>query len=156
MFRRIASLILRPRGPESEVTVVASGDPSMEAAIAQARETLPIFWRCFEAGAADSFQLKAGLSTPNGATEHLWLYPSGWREGKVVAILANQPRDLVDVGAGDEVLVDPDRITDWGYAKNGRLYGAFTQRAALHELSRSMRRQLEAVLAPTPLEPEPD
>lgn len=153
MLRRLADMFLRPRPADGEVTVVESGAAALEAATAEARATLPIFWKVFDDDAADSYQLKVGLATPNGATEHIWIYPGGWRDEKVFGILANQPADLVDVAAGDEILVDPARISDWGYSKGGRLYGAFTQRATLDRLSRGTRRQVEAALSPTPLEP---
>lgn len=152
MLRRLVDRILgRAPGPD-EFTILDAGD--IDAAIAEARATLDIFWRKFEAREALQYQLKAGLTTPNGATEHIWIEPSERREGKVVGRLMNQPLDLEDVAVGDEVVVDADRISDWGYFKSGRLYGVFTQRALLDRQSPAFRRQAEAVLSPTPLEPE--
>ena len=153
MFRRILDSILRPR-TEFPVVVQDDDKADVDAAIAQARETLPLFWRKFEAGEADEFQLKAGLTTPNGATEHIWVRPSGWQDDKVIARLTSDPIDLEDVRAGDEVLIEPERISDWGYFKGGRLYGAFTQRAMLKYSEPKLRRQIEAALSPTPLEAE--
>jgi uncharacterized protein YegJ (DUF2314 family) len=152
MFKRFIDRMLG-RGP-GEFTIVPSGDAGVRAATAEARATLDIFWRKFDTGEADEYQLKVGLTTPNEATEHVWLAPSGWREGKVVGRLLSQPLDLPDVDAGDEVYVDPERISDWSYVKADKVWGAFTQRALLDQVSAEFRRQAEAAFSPTPLEPE--
>src|SRR5438045_472994 len=138
MLRRLAQMMLRSRRSD-DVAVLDRGNASMEAAIAQARETLPVFWRKFESGEAESYQLKAALTTPNGATEHVWIYTSGWRDERVVGVLASKPMDLGDISAGDEVLIDPERISDWVYFKQGLLYGGFTQRVTLNQLKPAMR-----------------
>ena len=156
MFKKLLDRILRPAAPADEFTVLRPGDEAVAAATAEARATLDIFWRKFESGEADQYQLKVGLTTPNEAVEHIWLSPSARRDGKVVGQLMNQPVDIEDVNLGDEIVVEMERISDWGYAKDGRLYGAFTQRALLDTLRPAMRRQVEAALAPTPLEPESD
>jgi uncharacterized protein YegJ (DUF2314 family) len=136
-----------------EFTVTEQGDAAIVEAVAAARATLPVFWTVFEARDADDFQLKVGLTTPAGATEHVWIAPSAREGGKVTGVLAVQPFDLDDVDLGDEVVFDGDRISDWSYFKNGLLYGAYTQRAMLDRLPRDTWRELEAVLSPTPLEP---
>lgn len=151
MFRRIADLF-KDRSPLDELVVVEAVDQAMNAAIDQARATLDVFWTKFDAGEADEFQLKAGLTTPNGAIEHVWLTVSGRHDGRIVGRLGNQPVDLVDVNIGDEIQVEPDRVSDWAYFKAGRQYGAFTQRAMLDRADPRTRRQIEAVLSPNPLE----
>jgi uncharacterized protein YegJ (DUF2314 family) len=156
MLGKLLDRFLRPAPPTDEFAVLKQRDEAVVAATAEARATLDVFWRKFETGEADQYQLKVGLTTPNEAIEHIWLSPSDRRDGKVVGRLMNQPVDLEDVNVGDEIVVEPQRISDWGYFKDGRLYGAFTQRALLDTLSPAMRRQVGAALAPTPLEPESD
>lgn len=136
-----------------ELTITEEGDSAIVEAVAEARATLPVFWSAFDARSAEDFQLKAGLSTPNGATEHVWIVPSARDGDKVTGVLAVQTVDLDDVDLGDEVVFEDGRISDWTYFKHGLLYGGYTQRAMLHRLPRHARRELEAVLSPTPLEP---
>jgi uncharacterized protein YegJ (DUF2314 family) len=131
-------------------SIVQEGD--LAEATAEARRTMPGFWSRFESGAADQFQVKAGLSTPHGAVEHVWVEPTGWQDGKLIGRLLTPPADLDDLFLGSEILVDPERLSDWAYFREGKLYGAFTQRALLPQLDRGSRRQLEAVLAPNPTE----
>jgi uncharacterized protein YegJ (DUF2314 family) len=148
MFGRFLDAVLGRNA--GSFTVTKSGE--LDVAIAQARDTLPSFWRRFEASAADEFEIKAGLTTPNGAVEHVWMTPCSWRDGKILCRLLSAPVDLEDVGLGDEVLVLPERISDWSYWRDGKLYGAYTERALLDRMDKGARRQLEAVLAPLPLE----
>jgi len=151
MVRWIADLF-KDRSQPDEIAVVEAADQVLNAAIDQAKATLDVFWTKFDAGEADRFQLKAGLTTPNGAIEHVWLTVSGRQDGRIVGRLGNQPVDLVDLNIGDEVQVDLNRVSDWAYIKEGRLYGAFTQRAMLDRADPRTRRQIEAVLSPNPLE----
>lgn len=142
------------RGTPSPFTITEKGDVTMDQAVATARETLPVFWSVFDAQSAEDYRLKAGLTTPNGAVEHLWFFPRARNEsGKVVAILMNQPRDIDDINEGDEVFFLEDRISDWSYRKNGLAYGMYTQRALLDRMPAEARREMEAFLSPTPLEP---
>jgi uncharacterized protein YegJ (DUF2314 family) len=153
MFGKLLKKILRPPPISDEFTVVQAGEASIEAATARAKATLDLFWEKFESGAADQYQLKVGLTTPNEAIEHVWIKPIERRDGRVIGLLMSQPVDLEDVSLGDEITIDPERISDWGYFKGGKLYGAFTQRAMLDQISPALRRRFEAALAPNPLEP---
>jgi uncharacterized protein YegJ (DUF2314 family) len=153
-MRGLSHRILRRRSEGVDYTINDPGDAAIEAAIAQARETLPTFWRVLAEGDASDCHLKVGLTTPNGAIEHLWIKPAERREDKVIGRLVSEPLDLEDVMIGSEVAVDLDRISDWAYIRNGRMFGAFTQRAMLHQIKPSARRRLAAALSPTPLESE--
>ena len=152
MFRKFLDRVLRPASPMGEFTIVKTGNETVEAAMARARDTLDIFWRKFESGEADGYELKVGLTTPNEAVEHLWIEPTERQDGKIVGRLLIQPVDIEDLNLNDTITVDPDRISDWGYFKGGKLYGAFTQRAMLDTMSSGLRRQIEAALAPDALE----
>lgn len=141
------------RRAPSEFTIIEKGDAAIVEAVANARESLPVFWSVFDAQTADDYQLKAGLDTPNGAVEHLWFIPRARSDsGKVVGILTVQPRDIEGLNEGDEVFFPEDRISDWSYRKGDLLYGMYTQRALLDRLPPQSRREMEAALSPTPLE----
>ena len=154
MFGKLFRNILRPAASPDEFTVVQTGEAALEAATVEARATLELFWQKFESRAAEQYQLKAGLTTPFEAIEHVWLKPIERRDGKILGVLISQPVDLADISAGEQITVDADRISDWAYFKDGKLYGAFTQRAMLDRISPKMRREIEAALAPTALEPD--
>lgn len=110
---------------------VAPDDAEMNAAIAQARATLPQFWAKFEAKPAgySQFMLKPGLPTVDGrGPEHIWVDVIERRDGKVVGRLANEPFHLGDLKFGSEVTFSPEIISDWGYSKGDVIYGHYTSR----------------------------
>jgi uncharacterized protein YegJ (DUF2314 family) len=129
-------------------------DEAMKTAIADALSSIDLFWSKFATPEPDvgPYQVKAGLTTPSGATEHIWMDVVAREGAKIRAVLANDPVNLPDVRGGDEVLVDADRICDWGYWKNDRLYGGFTMRAMLPHLTPREQAQGLAALSPQPFE----
>jgi hypothetical protein len=62
--------------------------------------------------------------------------------------------DLPQLRYRDEITVETSKSSDWTYTKGGKQYGGFTIRAMLSGANPEERREIEAALAPTPLEPE--
>lgn len=137
-----------------DLIVVPVEDPQVDAAIAEARKTLPIFWGKFDANLAgyDRFALKVGLPTGGGAEEHIWMNVVSRSGGKVVGELANEPYDLGELKSGSRVEVDEALISDWQYQKGGKLYGHFTARALLPRANAAQRAEAAELFAPQPLE----
>jgi uncharacterized protein YegJ (DUF2314 family) len=137
------------------VTTVSADDSKVNAAIAQAQATLPVFWTRYDARdpAASEFRIKAKLSTPHGGVEHIWVDVTGHDPAGARGTLANDPEDLGALKFGSPVTVEPARISDWMYLKGGKIYGGYTIRALLDRGSPEERRKVEAMLPPTPLEP---
>nr|WP_249778231.1 DUF2314 domain-containing protein [Phenylobacterium glaciei] len=127
----------------------------MKAATAESLRSLPDFWAKFDAHepTRTNFYVKVGLPTDHGGVEHVWVEVLSHSGAMIMGRLDNDPEDVRAMKAGAEFRVDPARISDWMYAKDEKFYGAFTTRAMAPRISAAQRKEAEALLAPTPLEP---
>jgi uncharacterized protein YegJ (DUF2314 family) len=129
-------------------------DPIFDAPTAEARSTLPVFWRHLAKDrGVEQALVKIGFPTAHGGVEFLWVGLTGFSDTSVRGKIVNEPEDVPNIHAGQPYEADISKITDWAYFKGGRSYGQFTTRVMLKAASPEERKaQLEA-LAPTPLEP---
>ena len=129
-------------------------DSKIIAAKADAIWTLPIFWAKWSAkppGYSD-FALKVAFKVKDHGSEHIWARPLSRAGAELVVRLANDPAYLSGLKLGSVVKVVESDVSDWAYARDGKLYGHFTTRALLGAADPAERAELERVLAPTPLE----
>lgn len=143
--------------PEPAFVEVAKDDARMNAAIAEAKGSLPQFWDRFKAGGPDysDFMVKAGMPAAAGdGVEHIWIDLDAYADGRVKGRLANDPLYLGDeLKYGSPVEFAEDIVSDWGYAKGEITYGHFTTRVLMAS------QEPDATLAdyglsPTPIEAE--
>ena len=101
----IPSLSVAQQG--DPVTEFSTEDDRMNAAMEQAKTTLPVFLANVTDGEGNSLpntSLKVAFPTPSGA-EIIWVSPFLWDGGvNMAGILANQPNFMGDLNAGDVVL----------------------------------------------------
>ena len=131
-------------------------DPRLDAAISEARASLPTFWSKFDrrkAGEGD-YLVKAGMKTTGGGTEHIWMDVLDHSADKITGRLANEPEHLSGLSIGSQVEVDVRDVSDWAYSRDGKFYGHFTTRVLSERMPPDVRAQADRMLAPTPLEPE--
>jgi uncharacterized protein YegJ (DUF2314 family) len=116
------------------------GDPEMQQAYEQARDSFRYFWREIAwdrrrivpvlGMAAIKAPFTDGASQPGSGdapeVEHMWLTDIDFDGELVSGVLGNEPNWLTSVRAGDAVRIPLDRISDWMYVKSGVAYGAFT------------------------------
>lgn len=135
-----------------ELMEFSTEDARMNAAVAEARRTLPVFWRRYDNGDGTSFSLKAHFEAPNGGREHLW-FSNIKRDGaRLTGVLDNDPSWVTSLSRGQTVTFTEDQISDWTYEKGGRMWGGFTLRVMLARLQPTEAAELRAYLSPTPLE----
>ena len=111
-------------------------DAQMNAAIAKARATLPLFLANAldaDGNGVDVALIKVGFPTTNGGgmdVEHVWVSPFARRDdGSFTGLLANEPAALGDLTAGDPVAFTVEMITDWHMtAPSGLYWGSYTSR----------------------------
>lgn len=120
----------------------------------QAQQTLPAFWGAYDSDAAvrETAMLKVGLTTYGGGTEHIWAGEIRREGDEVRGRLLNHPEHLPGVRRGTELVIHPHKVSDWGYVKNDRLWGAYTNRASLGIMPKRDAAEMRAWLSPTPLE----
>lgn len=127
---------------------VAEDDAAMNAAMDEARASLPQFWSRFDArgdGARTDFMVKAGMPAAGGGVEHIWVDLDGHTDGQVKGRLANQPL------YGSPVEFSEAIVSDWGYSNGDVLYGHFTTRVLIAKQGDSLG---DYGLSPTPIESE--
>ena len=155
----VAALSIAPSivacAPREEVLWTAADDAVINAASAEALKSLPDFWAKFDAHepTRTDFYVKVGVPTDQGGVEHMWTAVLSHSGDMIVGRLENEPEQVSGMKAGAEFRVDPARISDWMYAKDGKSYGAFTTRAMAPRMSPAQRKEGMAMLAPTSLEP---
>ena len=141
---------------EEALIYTSADDVAVDAAVKEARRTLPVFWTKFDAQAPGygAFALKVGLDADGTRMEieHIWVDNLARANGKVFGHLANEPVALAGLSEGSRVEVEASRITDWQYAKDGKLYGHFTTRALSPKANAEQRALTAELFAPTPLE----
>ena len=139
--------------PAAEDKVVNFGedDAEMNAAIAAARKTLPVFWKHLQAKPDEASSLKVGLATSNGH-EHIWVSDIEAKGDKITGRLANDPDNLPGLKLGSPVSFTESQISDWAYAKNGKLYGHYTTRVVIKHIDPAEAAQVRAMLSENPVE----
>lgn len=127
-----APLLSQPTSEREDVVPVAASDQAMNAAIAEARRTLPAFLEVVEAPppGVDSIAFKY----PLGGWEHIWVTDVERRGGVLVGRLDNEPmQDQFRLGQPVEVPID--QVSDWAYrGADGTMRGHHTTRVILSRI----------------------
>jgi uncharacterized protein YegJ (DUF2314 family) len=124
----------------SKVFMFDGDDPEMRSASEQARATFRYFWReiAWErrriVPALDLAAVKAPFSDGEEAApvegqpqvEQMWLGDVDFDGRRISGTLLNAPNWLTSVKEGDTARFRLGEITDWMYAIEGKVYGAYT------------------------------
>lgn len=137
----------------SNVVIFDNADPVMQQAYANARSTFRYFWREITwenqrvVPALDFAYLKAPFSDGpwTKATSHkpeaeqMWFGEIDFNGQYVSGVLLNSPNWLASIKQGDPVRLPINQITDWMYAINGEVFGAYTVNLLRSRMSRKER-----------------
>lgn len=135
-----------------EIVEFRAEDAAMNAAIAEAKASLPVFLARLDAGALQSADgLKVGFHTDQGR-EHIWVDHIARKGDELTGMLANEPNWMPGLHQGSTVTFDPALVTDWSYEKDGKLWGNYTTRVMLPSLSPEEAEAVKANLSDTPTE----
>lgn len=134
----------------------AENDAAMNAAIAEARRTLPVFWRRAADAGTSRPLVKVAVPADDGANEYMWIAEARPTGAGYAGVLLNQPRLIAGLAPGSTVSFTEGQIVDWAYESGGRLWGAYTQRVMLEQLDPAAAARHRAYLSETPLEPKTD
>lgn len=133
---------------DRHMTYVAEDDVQVNAAMDEARKTLPYFWATKKVAAANTsdFDLKVGLPTPDGSKEHIWVNNVERRGTEISGVLANNPADLGDLKFGQTVTFTKEQISDWAFMRDGKLYGHYTTRVMFSMMSKEEATYVKSLL----------
>jgi uncharacterized protein YegJ (DUF2314 family) len=115
---------------------VERDDPEMTAAIAKARATLPQFWRVFDHPdhGERNFALKVAIRDGK-QTEHFWANDLVRTNGHTMGTINNDPNLVKNVKLGERIVIPEADISDWTYARDGKMIGNYTLRALFKKMS---------------------
>lgn len=122
-----------PRPIKENVIAYHTRDEAMTAAKNKARETLPRFRELIDAKTAGTYTVKFPL-TQNGATEHIWMQLSDYRDDVYYGRLANAPVNGNQYKKGDRMQIAESDVEDWMVNTGAELYGGYTARVMLSEM----------------------
>ncbi len=156
---------LAQRGADSPVTTTRSGEPSIityktgeqkiDQSIANARAHLAYFWdhHLNPRPGERTFTLKVAFPVTNAAgakgREHIWvLYPT--RNGATFTGRLDNDPDMMPGKSGDTVTFTEDMVTDWGFARNGKMIGFYSTRAMLDDAPPAEAAKIRMMLGENP------
>ena len=123
-------------GDDPPIVGVRAADAEMNAAIARARETLPMFWASCDAPKPTETGHALKVRFDVGAeVEHIWVsdvkrLPDGDYSGR----FANEPSDLLGENIGDQVEFKQADISDWMFMRNEKVVGGETIKPLLKSM----------------------
>jgi uncharacterized protein YegJ (DUF2314 family) len=118
--------VIRREGEPDYVT--AFDEQRMEAAISEARSTLPTFIEALESRDEDrdAFAIKKGFPYGEDGEEFIWITDVRRSGDGFVGRVNNEPVNAVGVELGETVHVARDELADWMFMLHGKLQGGYT------------------------------
>ena len=132
---------------EDPVINVPDEDAAMNAAIAKARAALPAFWAAMADPAPDTegYALKVAIRDGDNV-EHFWASDIQRQDGRISAVIANEPQTVRTVQEGQRIDVPESDISDWRYKRKGKIVGNETMRVLLNYMPAEEAAQYRAML----------
>lgn len=134
---------------KSPVVYAPAVDAAMSAASTEAQRTFKYFWRELTweqrriIPGLELSAIKAAFADPGGKVEeveHMWLGDVTFDGDVLEGTLLNRPNTVRSVRAGDRVPLARDRLEDWMYTMEGRVYGGHTIQVLRGRMTSEARR----------------
>lgn len=114
--------------PQDGVVMIHNEDPGMQEAIRRARAGLEEFLALAREQPAGTSQFTVKVAIRGGGmTEYVWVVPFRATAGGFEGVLRNEPQFAPHLRLGQNVTFTREDIADWGYKRDGRHFGYFTQ-----------------------------
>ena len=126
------------------IVPVRADDQQMEAAIKQARSTLPHFFQAMANPKPNqkSFLVKVAFRRDK-VEEHIWVADLSFAGKTPRGVVANEPK-IKGIRFMEHVSFDRADVSDWMYLQDGRLIGGYTTRLIRGRLSPEERKEFDA------------
>jgi len=133
------------------VIKVETGNKTMAAARAQAKETLPKFWKAKSEtmSGKSAFSLKVAITDDNGI-EHFWVGEISRLGDRFEGRIDNEPDTVKSVSFNQRYEFGADQISDWMYKQNGKIYGGYSIRVLAEMAPEEQREGIRSMLAYEP------
>lgn len=137
------------------VITYEQSDSAMNAAQAKARVQLGAFFDNVldtEGNLTADAGVKVAVPVEGGGVEVIWVSPFGMQDGAFVGLLANRPQSIKDKQVGDPITFSEAQVRDWYiYGDDGKMYGSYTTRVMLADMSASSAARVREMLSPSPV-----
>ena len=140
------SCSLSSQGNYDPVINFTNGDADMNAAIAKAQETLPLFMEAFQSPTPTQADFSIKVRFPyggNGAAEHIWINDLTYNNDLFEGTIGNNPVYVKELKYGDHVTIKTSDITDWMIIDGGKLLGGYTIHVIHNRMSESERERTD-------------
>ncbi len=122
------------RGDEPLIFSLTDDDAEMNAAIESAKETLADFDKALIDSGNENFALKISFDVRD-KVEHIWAVNIEKIDDEYLGIIDNIPNSVTEIKLNNKIEIEKNRISDWMFSKNGKLYGGFTIRVLRNRMS---------------------
>jgi uncharacterized protein YegJ (DUF2314 family) len=96
--------------------------------------------------------VKVAVALADGRVGDVWVTPKAQHNGEWVGIVADQIGNLPDLELGERVTFGEAEVRDWYfYGRNGKMYGNFTTRHMMDNMTPSTAAMIAQVLSVTPV-----
>lgn len=122
-----------------DVEAVSSDDKEINAAIARAQETLPVFIDQLENPISTYTNSMIKVRFPydaKGSAEHMWMGNLSYSDSRFTGVLGDKPIQVKDIHQGDTLTIDAKDVTDWVLIKeDGTMLGGFTMHVFISRMT---------------------
>jgi len=122
------------RGEEPVIYSLNEDDKEMNSAMEFAKKTLNDFDDALDNLENENFALKIRFDVDD-KTEDIWAVNIGKIDGKYFGNIDNLPNSITEIKLNNKVRIEKEKISDWMYSKNGKLFGGFTIRVLRDRMS---------------------
>ena len=139
-------------GPGDDIVQFVQQNTEMNAAIAQAKASLPVFLARLDANQIQpTDSLKVGFPAGEGH-EHIWVNQIAREGDQLTGVLANEPNAMPGQHRGSVVVFPIALVSDWSYEKDGKRWGNYTTRVMLPYIAPEEADAVRESLSDTPTE----
>ncbi|OXB16261.1 YegJ family protein [Flavobacterium reichenbachii] len=128
------------RKDQPDIYNVQKEDHEMNKAIAEAKKTLPEFYKALENNNPDynAFAIKVRFDAGNDA-EHMWINGLFKKNEDYFGIVDNLPEITQEVKQGDTIKINAAKVSDWMYLDKDELKGGYTIKLLRNRMSEDER-----------------
>lgn len=130
------------RGDEPIIYSLNDDDKEMNLAIELANATLDDFDKALKSPESENFALKIRYDL-NNKSEHIWAVDIEKIGNDYFGIIDNVPNSETSINLNDKVKIEKEKISDWMFSREGKLFGGYTIIVLRNRMSESEKENFD-------------